>query len=286
MLDTLGGMLSARFIERPIFIVGGSRSGTIVLLKAMGKHPEILITPSEDPFIVDIGNMVHRLEFVTEEERSAYLRSLRIPFDHIYASLRRLALESAMGPHFGLKNLTKTVVRDRTNVLRKRYWCTKTFPTEASAQGLLRLYPGTGFIWILRNGLNVVHSRTKFHAFRAMEFNEQCEHWAFTIKRFGYLFDMPEAVVVRQEDLLEDPEQVFRRIFEHLQMPYHRGPTDYARTTHVHPLDIRDTMKGVDVKKVLSERSPVHESWSEEQKNAFKRICGAAMLKANYDIPF
>jgi hypothetical protein len=37
---------------------------------------------------------------------------------------------------------------------------------------------------------------------------------------------------------------------------------------------------------VLADRPPVLESWSEEQKEAFKRICGAAMLKANYDIPF
>jgi len=53
------------------------------------------------------------------------------------------------------------------------------------------------------------------------------------------------------------------------------GPADYARTTHVHPLDIRDTMKGVDVKKVLMERPPVYESWSEEQKETFRHICGS-----------
>jgi len=42
MLDWLGKIACARFINRPIFIIGGSRSGTIVLLKAMGRHARIL----------------------------------------------------------------------------------------------------------------------------------------------------------------------------------------------------------------------------------------------------
>jgi len=61
MLDWLGRVASARFIKSPIFIVGGSRSGTIVLLKAMGRHVRILSTPSEDPFVTDVGGMVHSL---------------------------------------------------------------------------------------------------------------------------------------------------------------------------------------------------------------------------------
>lgn len=286
MINRLGYLLAARFLNHPIFIVGGGRSGTIALLKAMGEHHEILVSPSEDPFIVDIGNLAHSLEFVTERERSAYDRTLRVSMDYVRNQIRRLALESALGPHYGLKYLLVTSLKRRTTIWRKRYWCTKTFPTERSAQGLLRLYPGTKFIWIVRNGVNVVHSRTKYHEFRDMEFSEQCKHWANSIKRFSYLFDMPEAIVVRQEEMLEDADRLFRRIFEHLSIPYDPGPAAYTSTTHVHPLDIRETMTGVDVKKVLRERPPVHEEWTEEWKETFKRVCGPSMQKAKYPIPF
>ena len=100
MLDWLGSVASARFIKSPIFIVGGSRSGTIVLLKAMGRHARILSTPSENPFITDIGRMVYSLEFCSEVEMDYYRRTLRVSPDYIYQSLRRLALESAIGRRY------------------------------------------------------------------------------------------------------------------------------------------------------------------------------------------
>jgi hypothetical protein len=286
MLDWLGSVISRRFITRPIFIVGGSRSGTIVLLTAMGRHAKILSTPSEDPFITDIGGMVHSLEFCSEVERQYYQDTLRVSQTYIYDRLRRLALESAMGRHYGLKQLIKLTLVGKVNPLGKRYWCTKTFPGKNVAQGLKRLYPQARFIWILRNGVNVVYSRGKFPAFRDLPFEEHCRHWADTIDRFSYLLDMPEAVVVHQEELVDDPDSVFRRIFNKFDIDYHSGPTQYALTHHVHPLGDESTTKGVDIKKTLSERRPAYEGWTQEQRRVFKDICGEAMQLAGYELEF
>ena len=286
MLDQLGKFSSAPFIKSPIFIVGGSRSGTIVLLKAMGRHTRILSTPSEDPFITDIGGMVHSLEFCDEVEKKYYQDTLRIPQGYIYDSLRRLALESALGQHYGLRQLIKLAVRNKVNPLAKRYWCTKTFPGNNVAQGLMRLYPEAKFIWILRNGVNVVYSRCRFPAFRDQSFEDHCHHWAGTIERFSYLLQMPGAVVVHQEELLDDPDRVFRRIFEEFGIDYDPKPTEYALTHHVHPLGDESTTKGVDIKKTLSERPPAYQDWTDKEKKIFKEICGQAMLLAGYEIEF
>lgn len=286
MFDWIGRFASRRFIKRPIFIVGGSRSGTIVLLKAMGRHARILSTPSEDPFITDVGGMVHSLEFCSELEKQYYLDTLRISQAYIYDTLSRLALESALGQHYGLKQLIKLAVIHRVNPLGKRYWCTKTFPGKNVAQGLKRLYPDARFIWILRNGVNVVHSRGKFPAFRDLPFQDHCRHWADTIGRFSYLLEMPEAVVVHQEELVDDPDRVFRRVFEEFTIDYDPGPTEYALTHHVHPLGDESTTKGIDIKKTLSERPPAYQEWTQEQMRMFKDICGDAMQLAGYDVEF
>ncbi len=286
MLDRLGRFSSARFIKSPIFIVGGSRSGTIVLLKAMGTHARILSTPSEDPFITDVGRMVYSLEFCSDVEKQYYLDTLRISHGHIYDIVRRLALESALGPHYGLKQLIKLSVNNKANLLGKRYWCTKTFPGYNTAQGLKRLYPEGRFIWILRNGVNVVHSRCQFPAFRNLPFGEHCRHWTNSIVRFKYMLEFPEAIVVHQEDLVDDPEKVFHRIFEHLGIDHDPKPTEYALTHHVHPLGDESTAKGVDIKKTLSERPPAYQDWTQEQMTIFKEICGEAMQLAGYKIEF
>ena len=286
MLAWLGKCASAPFIKSPIFIVGGSRSGTIVLLKAMGRHARILSTPSEDPFITDVGGMVHSLEFCDEVEKKYYQDTLRIPQEYIYDRLRRLSLESALGPHYGLRQLIKLAVINKVNPLVKRYWCTKTFPGKNVAQGLKRLYPEARFIWILRNGVNVVHSRCQFPAFRDLSFEEHCRHWADSIGRFSYLLEFPGTVVVHQEDLVDDPDRVFHRIFETFCIGYDSKPTEYALTHHVHPLGDESTTKGIDIKKTLSERPPAYQDWNQEQMSMFKDICGEAMQLAGYKLEF
>jgi hypothetical protein len=42
----------------------------------------------------------------------------------------------------------------------------------------------------------------------------------------------------------------------------------------------------VDVSKVLAERRPPYETWSDEQKRTFKEICGDGMRELGYEIPF
>jgi len=286
MLDTIGKLASRNFFDNPIFIVGGSRSGTIVLFKAVGLHPQILSTPSEDPFITDVGRMAYDLAYADERDVYYYERTLRVSRDYIYDTLKRLALESAIGPHYGLRHLARQSISDKKLLPAKRYWCTKTFPGENTAKGLQALYPNARFIWILRNGMNVVHSRTKFPEFRDLDFSEHCQHWAESIRRFAYLTEMPTATVVHQEDLTNDPDAVFRRIFQLVGVPYDATPTEFALNNHVHPLADESIHKGVNVKEALKQRTPPHESWSQVQKDTFKDICGGAMVQAGYDMPY
>lgn len=286
MLDSLGQMLSRRLFDHPVFIVGGSRSGTIVLLKALGEHPLILSTPSENPFITDIGRMAHDLAFASARDAHYYERTLRVGRDHIFHTLKRLAFESSLGPHYGLSFLARQSLAQKKVLPAKRRWCTKSFPGLNTARGLQALYPNARFIWILRNGLNVVHSRTKFPEFRELDFGEHCQHWAESIRRFAYLADLPTATVVQQEALTDDPDAVFRRIFALVDVPYDPASTRYALNNHVHPLADESITPGVNVKEVLRQRPPPYETWSQEQKNTFKDLCGGAMEKAGYAIPF
>jgi len=287
MQEMLGKYLSQKYIHRPVFVVGGSRSGTIVLLKALGMHREILSAPTEDPFIADVGNFMRDLEAFPDHKKSYYSRTLRIGPDYIRSVLQRLSLESAMGPDYGIRHLLGHAVNDkRYNIFRKHFWCTKTFPNKNVAGGLLKLYPDAKFIWILRNGVNVVHSRTRFPEFRDLPFDQQCQHWADTINSYGYLTKLPEAIVIHQEDLLNDPAKVFRRIFDHIGIEDDGKSTEYALTHHVHPLADSSTSTGVDIKKIISERPPAYQDWTDAQRMQFKDVCGAAMQRAGYEIDF
>jgi hypothetical protein len=185
MREVLARLLSQRFVERPVFQVGASRSGTIVLYKALGRHPSILSMPGENPLVDALASLAASFEFGGE---AWYFReSVRLDQARLYARLRKLIFETTAGPHMGLKTLSKALLADRVQFASKRSWCVKCFPLEGSAKALSVLYPESKFVYIVRNGIDVVQSRTKFPVFSTQPFAQHCEFWVQAARKFDYL---------------------------------------------------------------------------------------------------
>jgi hypothetical protein len=283
--ETLGHLLARRLEDRPIFVVGGGRSGTSVLVQALGKHRNIYAFAGEDPFLTDIGGMMYNLEFADERELAYYRNSLRIPHGHIYAALKRLSFESAFGPGYGFRSMVRDTRSGAFNPLTKTHWCVKTFPVESVARGLLRLYPNAKFILIHRSGIDVVNSRTQFHGFRELDFRKQCEEWAQNVEDFSYLMEFEPAISVRHADLLEEPEAVFRKIQSFLGVGYDGTPAAFAQTTQIHPLNTVSNETNIDVKARMANRPQVFDTWSQEQQAIFREICSVPMARLGYSLP-
>lgn len=285
ILEKTAALVAKRFIQRPIIVVGGSRSGTSVLTHALGKHPEVYSYNGEAPFITDIGGMVHGLEFANTTELEYYRNALRISREHIYAHLRQLAYESAFGPAYGFRSMTQAFIKGRLGMGTTR-WCAKSFPSRSVADGLQRLFPGVRFIMIHRSGIDVVHSRTKFHGFKNLDFRTQCEEWARSIRDFIYLTEYPAAMTLRHQDLVDRPEEVFRDIFKFLGLPDHPSAAKYCLTNQVHPLEACQPVTHVDVKIRMTTRLPASDKWNDCQKSIFREACQEAMTAMGYHIPF
>ncbi len=284
--DAIGGLLAHRVEDRPIFVVGGSRSGTSVLLHALGRHRRIYSFNGEDPFLTDVGGMVFDLAFADDRELEYYSSSLRVSQSYIFKALKKLAYESAFGRHYGLYRMAKDMVNGGYNVLTKTHWSAKTFPVKKVAQGLLKLYPSARFVMIHRSGIDVINSRTKFHGFKELDFRRQCEEWARSINTYSYLIDFDQAITVRHSDLLDAPENLFKRVFEFIGLEYDSVPAHFARTNHVHPLDKVANESDVDVRTLMASRQPAHADWSEQQRDIFREVCSEPMAKMGYEIPF
>lgn len=283
MIDYLGKLLTKSYCHNPIFVVGAPRSGTSVLLGALGEHPLIVSMRGEAPFITTIGGAAYLFEFA--ENKEYYLKSIRVPKQYLYDSLLRLSFEVAAGKNYGIKMILNGLLRGDISLFKKRYWCVKTFPDLNVSKSLLRLYPGVKFVYILRHGCDVVQSMTRFSGFRQQEFHKQCRAWATAMEKYRYLLNFEPAIVVRHEDLIEKPEEVFGRIFSFTGLSYHDNPTHFTRSTLVHPLD-KETRTKTNVKTIFDKREPSHQNWSQEQRELFKRICGEKMREVGYDIPF
>ena len=278
------------YYHRPIFVVGTGRSGTTVLLEALGAHPNLLAAWGEAPLVRDFGRLAQA--FTADDTDGAYLRATNCLSDRRYlATLRQLAFETTFGQDGGLyrrcRATAERLVKYRKSPLRLRlisHWCAKTFPDEQSFQGLLVMYPQTRFLWIVRNGLEVVHSRTRFKGFESIQFAKQCRTWANSIDTYSWVARTDRALELRHEDLVSDADAFFNRVHEFLGLRPHPGPARFAKSTLIHPLD-RKTEAQIDVKEALGQREAGWRRWSDEEKKTFLEICGGAMRTLGYRIP-
>lgn len=282
MLDLLGRALSATFFPNPILVVGTGRSGTSVLLQALGRHPAIFDMPGEAPYLTSVGSSAYLFE--GHADHRYYLESLKPTKAYFYDQLRRLAFEVSGGPHFALKLLVKRLLERGRSPLGRRWWCAKTFPERESTEGLLALYPRLKVIYIVRNGCDVVQSMAKFKGFSDEDFETHCRRWTEGVEKYRYLLTLPQALVVTHESLLGEPEAFFTRVLDFLGLPQHPGPAHYAKTTVVHPLDMA-TKHAADPKAELAARQPAAATWTSQQKALFERLCGTGMRELGYEVP-
>lgn len=287
MLDTIldfsGRLLTTSFIKRPVFVIGAGRAGTSILQRALSQHSQIVSADSESPFIPYIGFLVH--PFVYRENKAYHLESLATSLMYMYDVFVRICFESAFGEHYGLRYLVGGQKFALYKLPRIRYWCAKTFPNKQEALGLIELFPEVRFIHIIRNGCEVVNSRMRKRGMRDLGFEENCAEWARQVSKYDYLAAIEQSILIRHENLVSSPDEVFRTIQSFIGVDYDDGPKIYASSTLVHPLDKR-TQPEVNVGDLLTARPPAYQNWTADQKAVFKDVCSEAMQITGYSIPF
>ena len=274
--------LLAKCIDNPIFITGGGRSGTTVLGRALGAEPSILLGADESPLINRVANLAN--EFEHGEKADYFQRNQTTTTPYLLRSLRTLIFESAMGPRMGRKKIIAKFVRNKCRT-RLTHWVAKIGADEPTYNGLALLYPQAKHLYMVRNGLNFVYSRTKYKGFDERPFTEHCELWVKYATVFKYLLGKDNALPLRHEDLLADPDTFFQKIADFLNIPHLKAATYYSKTTIVHPLDQND-QQTQSAQQTLTSRPPAHTHFTEDQKQTFKSICAQAMQDHGYDIPF
>jgi hypothetical protein len=283
MLDSIGKVLVRNSFYNPIFVIGTGRSGTSVLTQALGKHAGVYSSEDESPLIPYIGYLPFPFEF---KDNSRYHReSLNVQLEYLYEQFRRICYESAMGENYGIRMQMDNLTRFNIKFLAKERWCAKTFPNQQEHAGLRKLYPNARFIYIVRNGCDVINSRMKFRGFRHLEFRDHCEVWAKAQQKYHYLLNAEQSIMVRHEDLLNQPEEIFQKLHSFIGIAHDPSPAEFVKSTMIHPLDER-TKTNVDVSKAFSQRPPAYGNWSDEQKITFKLICGNAMEALGYSLQF
>lgn len=217
-------------MDRLVFLIGAPRSGSTLLARMLGSHPEIF-APAEPHLMPPLAHLgfherVDRAPYdpvITQEGlrsfvallpggESDWLAALRRATDHLYE--RALAASG------------------------RRVFLDKTPAYALVLDFLARLYPDAHYVVLTRHPLAVwssyVESFFDGDAAAAHARNPVLERYVPAIARF--LRERPVPLVhVRYEELVKEPEVALRAICDHVGVGFEPGMIEYGRSEEAAP---------------------------------------------------
>ena len=96
-----------------------------------------------------------------------------------------------------------------------------------------KIFSNPKFIFIFRNGIDVVESRIKY---MGESFIESCQMYAETVSgHLDIISQTSDNLIVFQEKLISCPQSVFTQIYEFLGIQFCQASVDYVKNVIIHP---------------------------------------------------
>jgi hypothetical protein len=192
--------------HRFVFLAGLHRSGTTLLARLLGAHPEI-------SGFSDTG---------APADEGQHLQSV-YPSDHEYGRPGRFAF----APEMHLTESSPLASEESARTLFEEWsphWdLSRPFLLEKSPPNLLKtrflqaLFPDSAFVVLLRHPIPVTLATAKWRGTR--RYHRLLEHWLHSYALFSADRERLERVhVLRYEQLVGDPAATLREIFEFLEL--------------------------------------------------------------------
>jgi len=260
-----------------LFVCGVGRSGTTVLRTSLGTHPQIYYNGFENNIVQDIAEVA--LKNCTAKSRKNAMAVEQEEYDEHFRTLIR----SLMWPD--------------TTLASRPIHMAAINPTPAQLDYLVQLFPDSKFVGLIRNGIEVVSSRTEYRSFAANDFASHCETWNRAVKVLEWGRRYPDCFREIRQEWFYAPEQLHRWIAEFsswLSIELSDEPTKSILGTLRHPtsaefsIDRRAFRKTAieDKQKYFRSKRDRWQEWTDKQRAIFKELCSRNMGLTGYEIPW
>jgi len=269
------------FFNGPIFLVGMPRSGTKLLRDLLNQHPRIAIPSIETEFLPGLlrkhtaSKVFTRIEF-----RELYAEITKFPyFNYLQESGHQLAEEewfsSCITPD--LPRLFEALIRCSTQTEGSEdvLWGDKS-PSYISHTTLLKAaFPAARFIHIVRDvrdyavSISAAWGKNRLRA---------TQRWADALDAIAVdtAAIAKDVLVIRYEDLLEDPKSTMRRILDFLDLEFDDRVLKLTKT----PENLGDTKGQMTI--VSSNKNKYTSVMSAGEIEALEKLAGDTLQRYGY----
>ncbi len=225
----------AQIRYQPIFICGGMKTGTSLMVQLLDGHPNLLVMPGDSRYAQSFLNFKGNFESLAIYWLKRLINPTgKAPFWLLGKEQEKYQIFLQYLHFFYHQNKTKDVFFDvisaiyATDYLKLRevkYWVEKTPTNELQVQKLLANYPKAKFINMTRDPLDNLPSLKKMFTYKGERFNilrtsklikKQLQAAINNEQQLGSQYYS----IVRYEDLVNQPEKHMESISEFLKIPY------------------------------------------------------------------
>lgn len=263
--------------SKPVFIIGCPRSGTSVISHAIAQHPDFW-TSAESDFMLPIV----RSNVLADAYKISYDRP-----DNGWLKVQDVSYKDFLS-YMGL-GIDKMFL-SRSNGKR---WVDQTPGYTIIADTLKDMFPDAYFIHILRDGRSVANSminsdfgKLGFNMKWTKNFKEACRTWSFYAGK-GRKFcreNKDRCIEVRHEDLSDNPEETFKKIFKFLNAEYSPKSASLIKTKRLNS-SYDEGSRSIVNKKDVSKNNAAKDIWNiwdKRKKKIFIKEAEKTMKELGY----
>ncbi len=258
------------FEELPFLLVSGqARSGTTVLTKAIAEHPHVYSNRVESNVIKQI--MIAGRGTTCDPSQSA---QMMVSLDAHNLLYRRFVLH------------LQFPINGQLDIARPKAVSTFSAMNPSAAEFAVEVFPKICFANIIRNGIEVVSSRSRHRVLKKNSFDTHCRAWTAGREMVEWGNDQSIFVLFRHENLLDQSKCAnnFEKLFETAGVEPNPAAAEYVRTTQHNQTSFEQ--EPASNQSDLSTRGARWQYWTAEQRKIFAEICGETMQFYGYAIPW
>lgn len=221
------------FIDNPVFICGGMKSGTTLMTQLLDNHPSLVVMPGDSTLYTNFNDYSDTFDELSNHWIQRMINpSGKLPFWFLGKDLKAyqdflLYLQYFLKlPYDTFQAVVASVFCANPNrSASPQYWVEKTPENELKASALKKLYPNAKFIHVLRHPLVNVTSIKKMNLLKGQKF--RAFNYSIHLKRLlkngvenlrsigskTYKFS-------KYENVISKPEEELRSIAKHLGITF------------------------------------------------------------------
>lgn len=253
-----------RRIKKPVFVVGCPRSGTTVLGRCLGAHPQCA-TAEESLILLPLWRIYVDL----------YLGNIPSGVSHLSEYVSAETLTEALG------DLTDTTFSSLLHRHNAQMYVDHTPWYGVIAPFVKALYPDARFVHIIRDGRQVTRSLQdsykKGFRWAGANLSIQSAVWTDMINQTSQMLNnySDDTITVHYKELSQSAESTIRSITDFLDITFESSMLEPLQTKHASTK--KDNVFGIQVLEQRFTPSGWPKDWNKEECNLFSKRAGETM---------